>query len=136
MQSVQEHITVPANRSSLAKIRAAVRALCDHYGITPKTTRRIVLAIDEAVANVMEHSGAAADSFIDVLIDLNPGVIVASIRDHGRCFDPTGPRRSPPDGCRRKRGFGLHLIHLVTDRIEYQRTDDGTNVLTLRVESR
>ncbi|HLU49618.1 MAG TPA: ATP-binding protein [Planctomycetota bacterium] len=136
MQSVQEHITIPADRTRLAEIRSAVRALCKHHGVSPKTTRRIVLAIDEAVANVMEHSGASADSRIDVLVDLGPSVIVASIRDRGRRFDPTGLRKTLPDACRRTRGFGLHLIRLVTDHMEYQRTDDGTNVLTLRVESR
>jgi hypothetical protein len=36
---------------------------------------------------------------------------------------------------RSKRGFGLYLIHLITDGIDYRRTDDSENVLTLTVEN-
>ena len=36
---------------------------------------------------------------------------------------------------RAKRGFGIYLIQLITNSVDYERTESSENVLTLTVEN-
>jgi anti-sigma regulatory factor (Ser/Thr protein kinase) len=136
MQATQEKISITADRAVLAEIRSRIRTLCERLDVRPSTVRRVVLATDEAVANVIEHSRLAEGEPIEIRLDIRPEEIVIEVRDSGVVFDPTARKSTLSNGALgRKRGFGLHLIHLVTDELGYSRTDDGVNVLTIRIEA-
>jgi anti-sigma regulatory factor (Ser/Thr protein kinase) len=132
MEIVRHKILVPAETAKLSELRQYLSHLCAQENIPPKTTRRMVLAIDEALANVIEHAGLKqGDQGIELSLEIKDDKIVAEICDRGIPFDPS-PRSEGPD--RRgypRRGFGLYLIHMIVDRITYERTSDGQNVLTL-----
>jgi anti-sigma regulatory factor (Ser/Thr protein kinase) len=136
METVRNQILVPADTSKLSALRAQLFELCDESGVPAQTTRRLVLAIDEALANVIEHGALSPQESIRIDMEIGSDEIVATLRDRGVPFDPS-PIVSTPDNSRfPRRGFGLYLIQLIVDCIEYRRTDDGENllILTKRIE--
>jgi anti-sigma regulatory factor (Ser/Thr protein kinase) len=162
METIAPRICFPARTQCLELIRSFCREILEGHACEPQVYRKLILAIDEAVANVIEHAyasdGVAAISTIELSIDVQPDRVVARILDRGRPFDPRGvdvyskakelaeahasrsrERASPaeadsvkrPSARLATRGFGLHLIRLIIDEIDYQRTPDGENVLIL-----
>ncbi len=162
METIAPRICFPARTQCLELIRSFCREILEGHACEPQVYRKLILAIDEAVANVIEHAyasdGVAAISTIELSIDVQPDRVVARILDRGRPFDPRGvdvnskakglaevhasrsrERASPAEADSAKRssarlaarGFGLHLIRLIIDEIDYQRTPDGENVLIL-----
>ena len=133
METLDKEILVPADTSRLFELRAYLYRLCEENSIPSQTTRRMVLAIDEAIANVIEHGlesgGPSPDVFVS--LEMDDERIVATIKDRGKPFDPTSYEESPDYRKFPKRGFGLYLIHLIVDDIEYRRDDSGENVLVL-----
>src|SRR5262245_45384677 len=129
MEIVRHKTQVPADMAKLCKLRDQVSQLCAEQGVPSKTARRMVLAIDEALSNVIEHA-YLKDKQIELSVEITDEKVVAEIVDRGIPFDPC-PYDASPD-CRSypRRGFGLYLIHMIVDRIEYERTKDGRNVLT------
>ncbi|MBN1442482.1 MAG: ATP-binding protein [Planctomycetes bacterium] len=138
---MQEKIIVPVDRTHLAELRSLVRKRCLQGNVSSRTVQRIVLVVDEAVSNVMEHSRSDPDDVIRISLEIAEDNIVIEITDHGIEFDPCKPENIR--ACRNtsvkkpfKRGFGLHLIHLITDSISYCRTEGNENRLILVIEDR
>lgn len=134
METLEKEILVPADTSRLSELRAHLFRLCEESSIPSQTTRRMVLAIDEALANVIEHGLHDNDGkqpTVTVSLEMDEEKIVTIIRDHGKPFDPTNYEGNPDYRTYPKRGFGLYLIHLVVDDIEYRRGGSGENVLVL-----
>jgi anti-sigma regulatory factor (Ser/Thr protein kinase) len=131
MGAGRNKIMVPVDTSKLYELREQLYQLCKENKVPPQTARRIVLAIDEALSNVMEHGNLRTEEGIEVSIEFQPNRIVATMRDRGIPFDPTPLNGGPDRRAFPRRGFGLYLIHLIVDRIEYQRTNCGQNILTL-----
>ena len=162
METIAPRICFPARTQCLELIRSFCREILEGHSCQPPVYRKLILAIDEAVANVIEHAyaseGMAATPTIELSIDVQPDRVVARILDRGRPFDPRGVDVSAktrqlaearanharhggnlPEGNSTPRpavrfptrGFGLHLIRLIIDEIDYQRTPDGENVLIL-----
>ena len=132
METVRHRILVPADTSHLCELRESLTHLCEQYEVSPKVTRRMVLSIDEAVANIIEHAQLEVnDKSIELCIEVMEDRIVAEVSDRGVPFDPS-PRFTEPNPRRYpRRGFGLYLIHMIVDSIAYERTSDGRNLLTL-----
>jgi serine/threonine-protein kinase RsbW len=129
---VRHKILVPADTSKLCDLREEITGLCDHHDVAPKVTRRMVLAIDEALANIIEHAQLKTeDSEIELCLEVSEDKIVAEISDSGIAFDPSPCFKSPDCRLFPRRGFGLYLIHMIVDSVTYERTSEGRNVLTL-----
>ena len=132
MELVQDVVTVSAKKSGLAELRTYLRRLCTKAGVSPKTSRRVILAVDEALSNVMEHSTLSAESFIEISVKISGRDVVAQICDEGEEFDPSTRIEGLPENKQgMKRGFGLYVIHLVADSVKYKRADGTQNILTL-----
>lgn len=132
MEIVRHKILVPAEAAKLSDLRQYLSELCSEEGIPPKTTRRMVLAIDEALANVIEHADLQdGEKEIELALEIRGDKIVAEICDRGIPFDPTPRSEGPDRQTYPRRGFGLYLIHMIVDRITYERSSSGQNVLTL-----
>jgi len=98
----------------------------------------LALAVDEALANVIQHAFAgdapAEKQQIHVLLEAAPDRFLALIRDSGRRFDPTSLpdvdiRKHVRQG--RKSGFGIYLIRRIMDEVRYTYTPDHLNELRL-----
>ncbi len=82
-----------------------------------------LVAVSEAVANAVEHSGISPNEQVTVRARLASGRLGVTIRDTGRW------RRTREDP---SRGFGLTLMHSLMDTVNIDQRGDGTRVeLTL-----
>ena len=92
------------------------------------------LALDELIANSVHYGfEGVADPRIDITMWVSGTLLVLTIVDNGREFDPladANPDVSSPLEQRPIGGLGLHLVRTFADRVTHQFTD-GRNRLTL-----
>jgi anti-sigma regulatory factor (Ser/Thr protein kinase) len=131
-------LRVESETRHLASVRAFVEGAAREAGIEAAERRRLVLAVDEAVANIMEHGYlGAAGRPIEVEVAIAPPKIEVRIRDEGPVFDAAQAARRArapapdPRGRFRARGYGLLLIQRLVDEVRYDRRFEGINELTL-----
>lgn len=127
-------MTVPAELSRLADIRALVREVAIEGGAPPVCLDDLVQAVDEAATNIVVHGYGHQGGPIDVEARVQDERVVIELRDRAPAFDPTEvpePDLSIPPLQRRPGGMGLHLIRLATDSMTYRPRAGGGNILTL-----
>ena len=112
-----------------------VGSCCGAEGLAEDCIFKMTLALEEAVANVINHAfvGLPPPHSITVRLDVTGQSISAEIIDNGRPFDPTAapdPDLALPLEERRPGGLGILLMHKMMDRLTYRRSD-GTNILRL-----
>lgn len=113
----------------LCVVRAVVQTAIERYGFPEEQSARVMLAVDEAVTNVMRHGyDGAEDQPIWVKVrptDLNDreGFTIV-IEDRAKQVDPDTIRgRDLADV--RPGGLGVHIIRQVMDQVEYTRRKQG-----------
>ncbi|MDO4796889.1 MAG: SpoIIE family protein phosphatase [Coriobacteriales bacterium] len=117
--------TLAPELRSFPEVREHIVELC---GTGPQA-KQVVLACDEAFANVVHYSGATA---VDVSLHVAGNEVVARISDDGVPFDPLahdGEERAFED--LDMGGMGIMLIREACDDVAYEYVD-GRNVLTMR----
>jgi anti-sigma regulatory factor (Ser/Thr protein kinase) len=124
----------------LATIRSYVESNASALGGDQECVRDLVIAVNEAAANVMRHGYAGRPGPIEIAIERDSDDLIVRMRDNGPEFDPT----TRPDADltiplerRPKGGFGIHLTRTCTDAVTHRAIADGGNELTLakRVQS-
>lgn len=129
MQDLHRELSVPFDTTYLAQIRMAVLEVVGDGMFPQVKANMIALAVDEAVANIMEHAfegdcdyTARAHSQIEVVLDANAERFEVLIRDRGVGFDP----RVAPDvdikehvKAGRKGGLGIFLMRRIMDEVNY-----------------
>ena len=129
--AASQTLRVRGDTAELARVRTRVGAWAQAAGLPERTGRRLVLAVDEAVANAIEH-GLADGALVGVRAEAGRGRLTVTVRYRGPRFDPTTAPAPPPGQALRERaehGYGLHLIRSLAD-VAY-RWDDGTNEVSL-----
>ncbi len=135
MSAAAQTLRVRGDTSELARVRARVGTWAASAGLGEGPARRLQLAVDEAVANAIEH-GMDAGGRVVVRNVPGRGRVTVTVRYRGDRFDPTtAPAPSVPEVVRRRaeHGYGLHLIRRLVDEVAY-RWDRGTNEVRLTVE--
>ena len=135
MGAPAQSMRVRGDTAELARVRRRVGAWAEAAGLGDARARRLQLAVDEAVANAIEHG---MDDGGHVVVRGAParGRLTVVIRYRGVRFDPTtAPAASPARALRQRaeHGYGLHLIRRLVDDVAY-RWDKGTNEVRLTVE--
>ena len=115
-------------------------AWADAAGLTEARARRLQLAVDETVANAIEHGLGGGRAAGRVVVRGAPGdrSLTVTVRYRGARFDPTAaPAPAPEDALRARaaHGYGLHLIRRLVDRVDY-RWDRGANEVRLTAGAR
>ena len=131
MEITQHKIQIPVQTSQLAGVRRQVEKICEQHHVPGLTTRRMVLAIDEALTNIIVHGKMRPHDRVNLSVEIEDDQIVAEFQDRGVPFDPSLDRGGPDPKSFPRRGFGLYLMHLIADEMEYQRTEDGRNILKM-----
>ena len=114
---------VPSSTENLAMIRQFLDGIGQQAGISEGEVAKIVLAVDEACSNVIEHAyqrDAAQEVVIHVRFD--DDALKVTISDTGLGFDPT--KIEPQEleeliAKRKKGGLGLRLIRTLMDEVHY-----------------
>lgn len=119
------HLEIAPQVSHIATAQAWVAALIPEA--SRKTALSLQMALEEALANIIVHGGAASTSIV-LAARPTTETITVTITDDGPPFDPTAPR--PPAPARTPGGKGLTLMRASVDAMTYVR-EGGRNVLRL-----
>ena len=104
-------------------------------GLSTKDTKRLRLAVEEAVTNVIMYAYDGCQSRpLSIRTNTTDDALLVTVTDEGRPFDPTKAPMAdttlPPDK-RPEGGLGILFIHQMSDGLDYRR-EDGRNILTIR----
>jgi len=128
-------LTIRPELAQLDRLASWAEDFVHVAGIPSDRLFAIQLCVEEAVANVIRHSGAA-DGREDIAVELvqSEDQVLATVADRGRSFDPTAAPAfcKPASIAEASAGrFGIHLMRTFADEMRYERRD-GWNRLTLR----
>jgi anti-sigma regulatory factor (Ser/Thr protein kinase) len=112
------HERLPATSTSVAAARTAVKRFVRGLDVDADD---VVLAVSEAVANVVRHAYPGnSRGVVELTGRAGPTDVTLEIRDHGQGLD--GDR--PTGGA----GFGLPIIRRLAARVELRDTGDGVTL--------
>ena len=119
---------VPNKMDQWPVLRAALQDYGMCVGVDARTLKKIIVALEEAVVNVINYSQA---DYISLTMDHGP--LTITLTDNGVAFDPTARPEVDTDQVVAERqigGLGIALLRQIADKMEYRRTD-GQNELTI-----
>ena len=136
---MRKSIVLTNDIKEMPRLTAFVEDVCGTVGFNPDETAQVKVAIEEAVANVMNYAyppGTHGDVTIEAAS--NDLRLKFTVIDSGKPFDPTVQAdvdTTLPASERRIGGLGIHIMCQNMDSINYERIDNH-NVLTLRKKLR
>ena len=133
-QTVTVHI--PGSPDFLRVARQAVADLCSQVCAPVAWSSQLEMAVDEACANIIEHSyrNLAKNSGIQIALNRYDDRIEVDIQDTGAGFAFDDARAISPDRYiaeGRSRGLGLHIIRSFVDQATYRHGTPAGNCLRL-----
>jgi anti-sigma regulatory factor (Ser/Thr protein kinase) len=128
-------LTLSPDIAEIPRLIDWVEACCGEASIGSNTIFKLTLALEEAVANVINHAFAETPPphRIEVELAIEHDRVSAQVIDNGRPFDPSAapePETNLPLEQRDPGGLGIRLIRRMMDRVDYRRID-GENRLQL-----
>lgn len=115
----------------LDPLRAMVKELTGLVGLDEDESAKVVLAVQEAMANVIRHCYKdCPDERIDVIFSFTDQQVEIRIDDYGKWVDPATIKGRDLDDVR-PGGLGVHLMNTVMDKVEYKRNEWGGTSLTM-----
>ncbi len=130
-------LRLTATRPAFAQAFDELRRGLDAMQLVLGRRLAVELVFEEVVANVLRH-GTRPDreTRISVAVALEDQAVRLTFLDEGMAFDPRGrPDPAPPRDLESAEpgGRGLMLIRSVSSALEYVRTPEGQNRLTVFV---
>jgi serine/threonine-protein kinase RsbW len=132
---LKDRLVVSNDTKHLIIVRDFVARLIHQSRLPKDDENKVILAVDEAVTNVIEHGYEDGDEgTIEIEIEADESQFKIVIRDTGRVFNP----ESVPDPDMRehvlkgrKKGLGIFLMRQIMDEVRYKFKDGVKNELTL-----
>jgi serine/threonine-protein kinase RsbW len=133
---------VPCRFSYLRIIRQSVMDLCARAGFSEFKAAQMEMAVDEACANIIEHSygGEVTDreepQHPGIRVNLMQGAdrIIVELLDRGKGFDLPKEEVLPPDKyleSNSERGLGTYIIKRFVDDLAYEHDTPAGHSLRL-----
>ncbi|MBO4892877.1 MAG: SpoIIE family protein phosphatase, partial [Prevotella sp.] len=124
------YLLISASMDDIGALEPFVAQSARLAGLEDREAKRLRLAVEEAVANVINYGQATT---ITIQASVENDQLVLTINDDGLPFDPTADSPtdfSVPADQRPPGGLGIMYLHKMTDGLDYQRVD-GHNVLKI-----
>lgn len=112
----------------LAEVRKQARAFLEENGFPADGAELLVLAIDEACANVIRHAYANACKPVRLEMTALRGRVRFVLRDYGKRCEPSKIRSRALEDFR-PGGLGVHIIQQAFDRVCYEPQARGTKLV-------
>jgi len=128
--------SIASTPAHLPVVRAALDRLCELLGLGEADRGGIVLAVDEALTNIIRHAyHGEADRPIDVHLTRGGAggdaeALEIRIRDWGERVD-RGKIKSRNLDDVRPGGLGVHIMYNCMDTVDYAHADGGGTLLTM-----
>ena len=131
----KKELELKADIEELSRMKDFVVDAAGQAGLSTKDTKRLRLAVEEAVTNVIMYAYDGCQSRpLSIRTNTTDDALLVTVTDEGRPFDPTKAPMAdttlPPDK-RPEGGLGILFIHQMSDGLDYRR-EDGRNILTIR----
>ncbi len=130
-------ITIISNPAYIRVVRTAVEEFSGQNGFPQVQSHQIGLAVNEALANVIEHGYEGNMSqLINIVVEMLDGDrlpgkgIRIIIRDFGRQVDPECIKSRDLNEIR-PGGLGVHIMKTVMDEVVYRCVPEGGMELTM-----
>ena len=118
----------------LGQIRRYVRETAVAGGCEPAAIDELIVAVNEAVSNVVRHGYLNEPGEISVTVVCGNERVMVTLLDDCPGFDPTTvprPDTTLPLAERPFGGMGVHMMRDFCDELNYRRDPRGRNELTL-----
>ncbi len=122
-------VTLPVDTGSVPFVRGLCRQALEHLGIDQPVIDEIALALTEACANVVQHSGGRAHYEVGIAIDDHRCRI--TVWDDGQGLDAEAAPNTRAGRERIEGGTGLLLMQALVDRLDFRHDPDGRHRVTL-----
>ncbi|MGF1615608.1 MAG: ATP-binding protein [Gammaproteobacteria bacterium] len=123
----------PARAEKLRTLREGIRTTTAPLGLGPAVVDELVLAVNEACMNVIQHAYGAQegrDIVLDILHDTDE--LIFRLIDFAQPIDKTAIRRRDLSELR-PGGLGLHIIDQIMDSAHFKEPPLGAgNLLEMR----
>lgn len=130
-----QNLEIAADLDNLRQVRDFIEVSTQLAGLDQERTGELLLAVDEAVTNIIMHGCPQGGCTIELELQDDADVCTIRIRDDARLFDPTSIQEPdldiPPLDRESAGGFGVFLFKHLVDQTSYRTTPDGRNELTL-----
>ena len=114
----------PANTETLAAVRSAVHAAARAAGAAPDCADEIVLAVNEACMNIIQHGYRfTADQVFHIELAVADGTLEILLCDNGEAVSERQLKPRALDDVR-PGGLGVHFIRALTDTMAYLPPDE------------
>jgi anti-sigma regulatory factor (Ser/Thr protein kinase) len=126
--------TLNHDRVDMARLAAWLDQQEQAMEMPDKVAFALRQCLEEAVANLIDHTPPIAGETIAIEFDWRDGMLVAAVEDSGPPFDPRAVApmvRATSLETVKPGGWGIHLIRAFANAISYE-TKAGRNRLTLR----
>jgi len=119
--------------SRLKLLRCVLRDAADMVGLDEQDSDAVVLAVNEACMNIMQHAYAMRpDGQIDLAILQEPDALVVQLRDYADCVDIDKISSRDLDAVR-PGGLGVYLIACLMDECGFlEPPEDGGNLFQMK----
>lgn len=118
-----------ARPDQLKRVRAAVRDAAINAGCSESCAEDVVIAINEACMNVMEHGyGLDPNGEMTIQLSVNKGMLVAWLGDNCAPVDATELKSRPLEEVR-PGGLGVHFMRECMDEITFLEPPPGVGNL-------
>ena len=131
---LNETITLGNDVTQVPELNSFVKSVTDRLNLDPSQASQLMLAVEEAVVNVMNYAypiGTNGD--VTIQASATGQWLKFIITDQGKAFDPTIGGHADTTLSAEDRpigGLGILLVRSLMDSINYERFD-GKNMLTL-----
>lgn len=131
-------LQVTATRAGFERGAGELRTVLDASGVTGRPRYQAELVFEEVVLNTIRHGyhDEGAGRVIDVSIVCRPEAIVMTFEDDAPAFDPReqpAPVLPKSLADAREGGLGLMLVRKLASDVQYERTPDRHNRLTVTI---
>lgn len=122
---------IRSDPAELKQVRTRAEDFALAAGLSPCEAGRVVLAMDEAITNIIRHAyDGATNCPIEIHLAVRGATLHVTLRDHGRCVPRTCIRSRDLNDVR-PGGLGVHIMTECMDSVEYQPAPGGGTTLTM-----
>lgn len=124
----------PATLDGFTSASESLRRLLDDERVEGRARRNVELAFEEIGTNIVRHGRPRSD--VEVTLLFGGDEVLLTFEDDGIAFDPLGhpdPDMPPSLELAQIGGLGVFLVKKLAARIQYERTPQQHNRLTVAI---
>ena len=125
-------LRVPTREDQWPVLRHTIHEYGTCLGIEPKALKKLEVAAEEAVVNILHYSQAG---FIEMALSVHPSPssLHLVLTDDGLPFDPTAyETKAEAVAERQVGGLGISLIRQIADEVHYERIQNTNNLTIIK----